>query len=71
MKKMSFVWDSDLPRPVQIKANALLYDRLEQHCGHNVSIVKYGLGVGCYTLECNDCNEIIMDTDTYKLEGLK
>lgn len=45
----------------------LLYRRLSEHCGHNVAIVKYGIGQGCYTLECNDCNEVVCDTDVYDL----
>ena len=47
----------------------LLYERLQNHCGHNVAIVKYGIGVGCYSLECEDCNEVICDTDIYDLKG--
>lgn len=47
----------------------LLYERLAQHCGHNVVIVKYGIGDGCYSLECEDCNEVICDTDCYDLKG--
>ena len=47
----------------------LLEQRLSAHCGHNVAIVKYGIGCGCYTLECNDCNEVICDTDIYDLCG--
>ena len=51
----------------------LLYERLAQHCGHNVVIVKYGIGpqyCGCYSLECEDCNEVICDTDCYDLKGI-
>lgn len=47
----------------------LLYQRLSEHCGHDVGIVKYGIGQGCYCLECNDCNEVICDTDIYDLCG--
>ena len=47
----------------------LLYRRLSEHCGHDVAIVKYGIGHGCYCLECNDCNEVICDTDIYDLCG--
>ena len=45
----------------------LLYRRLSEHCGHDVHITKYGIGQGCYTLECCDCNEVICDTDIYDL----
>lgn len=45
----------------------LLYRRLSEHCGHDVAIVKYGIGQGCYCLECCDCNEVIFDTDIYDL----
>jgi len=48
---------------------SLLYERLARHCGHRVAIVKYGIGDGCYTLECEDCNEVIFDTDIYDLKG--
>ena len=44
-----------------------LYEKLAQHCGHNVQITKYGIGTGCIALECVDCNEIIFDTDIYDL----
>ena len=51
----------------------LLYRRLSEHCGHDVAIVKYGRAEACcpqcYTLECNDCNEVICDTDIYDLCG--
>ena len=45
----------------------LLMQRLSAHCGHDVAIVKYGIGNGCYCLECEDCNEVICDTDIYDL----
>ena len=48
----------------------LLYERLSQHYGHNVVILKYGMGDGCYSLECEDCNEVICDTDCYDLKGV-
>lgn len=48
----------------------LLYERLARHCGHNVAIYKYGIGVGCFCLECEDCNEVICDTDVYDLKGV-
>ena len=48
----------------------LLYELLAQHCGHNVVIVKYGIGDGCFSLECEDCNEVICDTDIYDLKGI-
>ena len=48
----------------------LLYERLSQHGGHRVVIVKYGIGVGCYSLECEDCGEVICDTDCYDLAGI-
>ena len=48
---------------------SLMYKRLAEHAGHNVQIVKYGIGDGCYTLECEDCNEVIFDTDLYDLKA--
>ena len=48
----------------------LLYERLEKHAGHKVAIWKYGIGTGCYSLECTDCNEVICDTDVYDLKGV-
>ena len=49
----------------------MLEQRLSAHCGHDVQITKYGLGKGCYTLECCDCNMVIFDTDIYDLCGIK
>ena len=47
-----------------------LHQKLREHCGHNVRISKYGLGYGCYALECEDCNEVLFDTDIYDLQGI-
>ena len=46
-----------------------LYERLSEHAGHDVLIVKYGIGDGCYSLECNDCGCVICDTDLYDLKA--
>lgn len=48
----------------------LLYQRLQEHCGHDIAIVKYGIGKGCYALQCEDCNEVLFDTDIYDLCGI-
>ena len=44
------------------------------HWGHPVTLYRYGtgkpLGSGnyyCYSLECEQCNEVICDTDVYDL----
>lgn len=47
----------------------LLYDIMSKHAGHNVSITNYGEGINM-TLECNDCNCVLFDTDAYDLIGV-
>ena len=49
--------------------NNLLYDIMSRHAGHNVSITNYGAGANM-TLECNDCNCVLFDTDVYDLIGV-
>lgn len=48
--------------------NNVLKEKLAQHLGHKVSIVKYG---DCLTLECEDCNEVIFDSDVYDLKDVE
>ena len=45
-----------------------LHQKLREHCGHNVRISNYG--EDNYTLECEDCNEVLFDTDLYDLCGI-
>lgn len=48
--------------------NNVLKEKLAQHLGHKVSVVKYG---DCLTLECEDCNEVIFDSDVYDLKDVE
>lgn len=47
----------------------LLWDKLLQHRGHNVVIVLYGdaNNPANVTLECEDCNEVILDAELYTI----
>ena len=49
------------------REDTYLYECLAKHEGHNVRISKYGFVKGCMARECEDCNEIIFDTDVYDL----
>lgn len=44
-----------------------LYEKLTRHSGHNVTIVSYGdwEHPANFSLECEDCCEVILDTDGY------
>lgn len=42
-----------------------LKESLCRHIGHDIEIVEYE--GGCVSLECNDCNELIFDTDIYDI----
>ncbi len=49
--------------------NHLLWDILLAHAGHDVTIAVYGdpndpIDVA---LECDDCNEVLLDADLYTL----
>lgn len=47
----------------------LLWDILKKHIGHDVSIVCYGEkdDPADICLECNDCNEVILDAEIYTI----
>lgn len=45
-----------------------LYKKLKLHIGHDVCISAYG-DMENIALECEDCNEIIIDTDCYDVVG--
>lgn len=45
-----------------------LYEKLKLHIGHDVCISAYG-DMANIALECEDCNEIIIDTDCYDVVG--
>jgi len=37
-------------------------ERIREHYGHDIVVASYGGGQH-YSLECNDCYEVIMDSD--------
>lgn len=49
--------------------NNVLWNALKAHIGHSVSIVYYGDAEdpADICLECNDCNEVILDAEIYTL----
>ena len=53
-----------------INSDKLLWNLLEKHIGHKVHIVSYGDSNGNIAdvcLECEDCNEVILDSEIYTL----
>ena len=53
-----------------INSDKLLWNLLEKHIGHEVHIVSYGDNNGNVydvCLECEDCNEVILDSELYTL----
>ena len=53
-----------------INSDKLLWNLLEKHIGHEVHIVSYGDNNGNIydvCLECEDCNEVILDSELYTL----
>lgn len=52
-----------------IEYSFTLAGRLEKHAGHNVVIVKYGDWDDPVDicLECEDCNEVILDAEIYDI----
>ena len=53
-----------------INSDKLLWNLLEKHIGHEVHIVSYGDSNGNVydvCLECEDCNEVILDSELYTL----
>ena len=51
--------------------NMILWDELKKHIGHDVEIVAYGDkdDPANISLQCNDCNEIILDAGIYTICG--
>lgn len=49
--------------------NKILWDKLLEHRGHEISIVSYGdwNNPESVCLECEDCGEVILDAETYTL----
>lgn len=49
--------------------NKILWNELLKHRGHNVAIVSYGDydNPTDVCLECEDCNEVILDAEIYTL----
>lgn len=47
----------------------LLWDKLAEHWGHNVSIAKYGdpEAPDNVCLECEDCSSVVLDAEIYTL----
>ena len=50
------------------KIQKLSSDSLMQHVGHKVVIVTYGASINV-SLECETCNEVIIDFDLHKPKG--
>lgn len=53
-----------------INSDTLLWNLLEKHIGHEVHVVSYGDNNGNIAdvcLECEDCNEVILDSELYTL----
>lgn len=50
--------------------NKLLWNALYKHIGHDVCIAAYGDVSNPFSiaLECNDCNEVIVDAETYTVK---
>lgn len=48
--------------------NCELKNRLSRHVGHHIEIVKYGNDN--LSIECEDCCEVIVDTDIYDIVGI-
>ena len=51
--------------------NTLLWDELKKHRGHHVSITSYGDwdNPKNISVECEDCNEVILDAELYTICG--
>lgn len=49
--------------------NTVLWDELRKHIGHNVRVVCYGdpENPADICLECEDCDEVILDAEIYTL----
>ena len=39
------------------------YEDLQRHIGHNIVCVSYGQFEDNVAIECEDCNEVILDFD--------
>ena len=52
-----------MPIKVSQKANQQLYNRIEAHFCHEITIARYGAYGENIAIECTDCNEIIIDVD--------
>lgn len=46
------------------RCDTLLWDELKKHRGHHIRIASYGI-----SLECEDCNEVILDAELYTICG--
>ena len=55
----------------EINFDNLLWEILLEHRGHNVRIVSYGNvdDPADVCLECEDCNEVILDAEIYTICG--
>lgn len=53
------------------RCDTLLWDELKKHRGHHVSITSYGDwdNPKNISLECEDCNEVILDAELYTICG--
>ena len=46
-----------------------LFNLLRHHIGHKIACVSYGNPVVNISIECEDCGQVILDTDVYELKG--
>ena len=67
-------YQDDLPFITIPKGNkkvdiTMLFQKLSEHCGHDVGIVCHTEAqcYACYALNCKDCNEVIISTEDYDL----
>lgn len=53
------------------RSDTLLWDELKKHRGHHINIVSYGDwdDPKNISLECEDCNEVILDAELYTICG--
>lgn len=53
------------------RCDTLLWDELKKHRGHHIRIASYGDwdNPENISLECEDCNEVILDAELYTICG--
>lgn len=48
--------------------NNWIVEKMKKHIGHQIEVVQYGQVGENITLECKDCNEVIIDSDVLTLK---